>query len=279
MLERTTILITGAGNGLGAAMARGVAAAGARVVLVDVDATAIRRTEQEIPEQHRSALLIIPGDITSADDVARMHALTAERFGGVDVLVNNAGLGQGTIRQDFVSRPVRTWEISLASWRRILDVNVTGGFLMTRQFLPGMLQRRFGRIVNVTTNFDAMLRAGFAPYGGSKAAIEAVSASLAKELAGSGITVNVLIPGGPADTDMVPRDSAVDRSLLVAPEAMVGPLVWLSSKHASAFSGRRLVAGRWHPGLDWVENVEAASMEVGWPDLAGTDRVAPMAGA
>lgn len=278
MLESITVLITGERGGLGAAMARGVAQAGARVVLVDASEAAVGRTEVEIRSRSGAQVLAITADITSADQVARMRTISIEQFGAVDVLVSNAGLGQGAIRRDFLSRPVRTWEIPVDAWRRILDVNVTGGFLLTRAFVPDMLRGGFGRIINVTTNLNAMLRAGFAPYGGSKAAIEAGSASLAKELAGTGVTVNVLIPGGPADTDMIPRDDEQDRSSLVAPEAMVEPLVWLCGKDAGDCSGRRIVAGRWQNGRSWRENVAAAFAAIGWPDLTGTDRIAPMAG-
>lgn len=279
MLDGTIVLITGAGSGLGAAMARGVAAAGANVALVDVDAAALSRTQVQIRAQGPVDSLAISADITSASDVERICDAVTERFGALDVLVNNAGLGQGAVRRDFVSKPVRLWEVPIDVWRRILDVNVTGSFLMMRAFLPQMLSRGRGRIVNVTTNLDAMLRPGFAPYGGSKAAIEATSATLASELAGTGVSISILIPGGPADTEMIPRDAHVDRSQLVSPDAMVAPLVWLCSNHSDNCGGSRIVAGRWRAGVNWRENLAAASAPIGWPSLAGTDRIVPMAGA
>lgn len=279
MPAHATVLITGAGNGLGAAMARGVAAAGHRVVLIDVDAAAIARIEAEIRAQRSGDVLGLQADITALADVERVHAHVRERFGNVDVLVNNAALSQGVIKRDFVVDPVRTWEIPVDVWRRILDVNVTGGFLMTRTVLPDMLGRGFGRIVNVSTNMDSMMRAGFAPYGGSKAAIEAGSASLAQEVAGTGVAVSVLIPGGPADTGMVPHSGFPDRTGLISPEVMAGPLIWICGADADLCNGRRFVAGRWLPGRAVHENISASSSPIGWPALAGSDRVAPMARA
>lgn len=277
MTNQTTGLITGAAHGLGAAMALGIAAADWNVVLVDVSEEGLRSVEDQLLSEGHTEFLTISADICAQDDVERIHAAVKRRFGRLDVLVNNAGLGQGAIRHDFLERPPLTWEIAPDVWRRIVDVNVTGGFLMARAFVPDMLANGFGRIVNVTTNFDSMMRSGFAPYGGSKAAIEANTSILAKELAGTGVTANVLIPGGPADTQMVPVVVGVDRGAFVQPAAMVPPLLWLASSDSHYFNGRRIVAGRWSPFGDGQENCAAASAEVAWPQLAGTDRVTPMA--
>lgn len=278
MPDHLVVLITGAANGLGAAMARGMAAAGAGVILVDVSGDALRRMEEDLRRTTASDVLAFDADISVADEVERVRAAAMRRFGRMDVLVNNAGLGQGAVRKDFLQSPPRTWEVPPEAWRRIMDVNVTGGFLMSRAFIPAMLDNRFGRIVNVTTNFDSMLRPGFAPYGGSKAAIEAHTSILAKELVGTGVTANALIPGGPADTQMVPMLPGVDRTAFVAPMAMVAPLVWLCSRAADHFSGRRIVAGRWSLHRDWHDNVRLATADGAWPQLAETDRVVAMAG-
>ncbi|MBN9050208.1 MAG: SDR family oxidoreductase [Rhizobiales bacterium] len=272
-----TVLVTGAASGLGAAMARGVAANGCNVVLVDVSSEALRDMDDDLRRQGRVGVMAVTADISAPDDVARVQQLAMRQFGRMDVLVNNAGLGQGAIKRDFLESPPRTWEITVAAWRRMIDVNVIGGFLMARAFIPAMLANRFGRVVNVTTNFDSMLRFGFAPYGGSKAAIEAHTSILAKELAGTGVTANVLIPGGPADTQMVPIVAGVDRTAFVQPEAMVAPLLWLCGPDADEFNGRRIVAGRWSPNRDWRENCAIAATEAAWPQLAGTDRVTAMA--
>jgi NAD(P)-dependent dehydrogenase (short-subunit alcohol dehydrogenase family) len=113
-----------------------------------------------------------------------------------------------------------------------------------------------------------MLRGGFAPYGPAKAALEAWSASLAKELAGSGITVNVVVPGGPADTPMVPQQDFPDRAALVPPARMAPPMLHLCSEAGGAITGQRFVAAHWDETRPAAEAVAAAGAPIGWPDLA-----------
>ena len=119
------------------------------------------------------------------------------------------------------------WETTPEEFRRV--VNLVAAFLMTRAVLPTLLAQRWGRIINVTTSLDTMWRSLMQPYGGSKAANEAILTALAQELDGSGVTGNVLVPGGAADTRLVPRAMAPDRSQLIPPEVMVAPLIWLCS--------------------------------------------------
>lgn len=124
-----------------------------------------------------------------------------------------------------------------------------------------MVARRFGRIVNVTTSLSTMIRGGVTPYGGTKASLEAHSAIMAQDLEGTGVTVNVLVPGGASDTAMIPQSYTSDRASLVAPRVMGPPLLWLLSDQASAISGRRIMAARWNPAAP--SDIPAAA----WPDL------------
>lgn len=266
-----TILLTGAANGLGRAMALGALDHGHRVIAVDLDEAGLARLAVEAPTagalETRSANL---------SDDASLHALLDGLAGeAVDVLVNNAGVGPGLVRPDFFSNPYSIWDIPPDKWRKGMAINLDAAFHLIRWAVPGMLARGFGRIVNVTTNFDSMLRPNFAPYGCSKAALEALSGALATELSGSGVTVNVLIPGGPADTAMIPDGAGISREAMVAPQAMVAPLLWLASEASAPVTGRRFVADGWAPpsGQD-----PTPGQPIGWPDLAGTDRSTPMAG-
>lgn len=160
-------------------------------------------------------------------------------------------------------------EITPAVWDKFVAVNLSGGWYMTRAAVPGMKARKSGRIVNVTTSFFTMLRGRFHPYGPVKAGFEALSAGHAQEFEPYGITVNVVVPGGPADTPMVPAESGYARGDLIPPAAMVPPIVWLASDAGAGVTGRRIVAAKWTAGASLEANRAAAEAPIGWPDLAG----------
>ena len=115
------------------------------------------------------------------------------------------------IDEGYARNPVRFWQADPARWRRLMDINVAGPFLMARAAVPHMITQGAGRIVNVTTSLDTMLAAGMAPYGPSKAALEAGTAVWAKDLAGTGVTANVLVPGGPVDSAFLSPDTQFPR--------------------------------------------------------------------
>jgi 3-oxoacyl-[acyl-carrier protein] reductase len=117
-----------------------------------------------------------------------------ERLGSIDILVNDAAIGMEVITPHIHDNPYRFYEIDEAFWRKVLDINMLGTFRMTKLVAPDMMAGGWGRIVNVTTSLTTMLKAGFSPYGPSKSAIEAASSIWSKELAGTGVTVNVLVP-------------------------------------------------------------------------------------
>ena len=131
-----------------------------------------------------------------------------------------------------------------------------------------MIGRKWGRIVNVTTSFNTMIRGANMPYGQSKAALEAASNSWSEDLAGTGVTVNVLVPGGAADTPMIPHDSPYERSQLVKPETMVAPVCWLMSDASDGVTGMRFIGRLWDPAKPWQEASEAAGSPCAWPELA-----------
>jgi 3-oxoacyl-[acyl-carrier protein] reductase len=146
----------------------------------------------------------------------------------------------------------------------IIDTNVNGPFLMARAVVPQMLKQRWGRIINVSMNYETMRRAGFSPYGPSKAALESETIIWAQDLAGTGVTVNSLLPGGATDTGMVPGDVAPHvRAQLLNPEIMVIPLLWLASEMADDVSGARLVANLWDSSLPPALAAEKARTTAG----------------
>ena len=124
----------------------------------------------------------------------------------------------------------------------------------------------WGRIVNNTTSFLTMLR--ILPYGATKAALESMSAIWAKELAGTGITVNVLIPGGPTDTAFIAEGSGISRDRMLKPAIMGPPASWLLSDDSHAMSGQRIVAARWDPAVPPAKAATNAARSIEWPELA-----------
>ncbi len=241
-------IVTGGGRGLGRAMALALARAGANVTITAA------RSKDEIHAVASAAgtgrILPLVADVLQDEDCARVIEATTARFGPVDILVNNAGRGMRFVAETFMSQPTRFWETDPAIRRMVIDTNINGPFMMARAVVPGMITRRWGRIINISANYDTMRRRGFSPYGPSKAALEAETVIWAQDLEGTGVTVNALLPGGPTRTGMVP-DSVPEsiRQKLLDPEIMAAPLLWLASDAAAEVSGKRINAARWDPAL------------------------------
>jgi 3-oxoacyl-[acyl-carrier protein] reductase len=266
-LDGIVCLVTGAASGLGRAMALGLLRAGAQVAALDISEQGLSALRVDAAAD-ATRLLGMVADIRRADDCARVVDAAIARFGHVGVLVNCAGLGMPHVRHDYLRQPVRFWEIDEQKWRDLVDVNLTGTFLLSRALAPQMIARGWGRIINVTTSFSTMIRGGNMPYGATKAALEAASHGFAQDLAGTGVTLNVLIPGGAAATAMIPEDSPYDRAKLVDPAVMVAPVCWLSSPLSDGVTGWRFVARQWDETRTLDEAAAAASAPIAWPDLA-----------
>ncbi len=267
-LEGTTAIITGAARGIGCTLAFGLLEAGCRVTLMDVAGDTLGATVEEVRTRFgRDQLLAVTGDVASESDARRTIDETRRVFGGLDALINNAGVGRASVRSDVMRNPYRLWELTPVQWRRFFEVHVHGFFNMTQAALPTLLARKRGRIVTVTTSLDHMIRAGSAGYGSAKAAMEASMAILAEELSGTGVTANVLVPGGPVNTPGVPDDGTIPRSAFIQADVMVPPLIWLLSREADAVNGRRFIAARWDAAKPSEDAAAAAGAPVAWPQL------------
>jgi len=261
-------IVTGAAGGIGSAMVRGLFAAGIRIAGVDRDREPLEALASSAREQGKgSELLTIQTDLTSDSAAEEITKATRDRFGRIDILVNNAGIGPGTIRPDSWQRPLKFWEITPDQWRRFVAVHTTAPLALTNAVVPEMMRQGWGRIVNVTTSLGTMINPGFPTYGPSKAALEALSAIMAKDLDGTGVTVNVLVPGGITNTPMV-SESGFDRAKMIQPEVMAPPLLWLVSDAAGKVTGRRFLGVHWDPTLPPEQAAEKAGAPVAWTSIA-----------
>ncbi len=256
-------IVTGGGRGLGRAMAIGLAQAGAFVVITA--AKSKDEIESVALAAGREQVCPLLADVTQQHDCERVVDAAKTNFSGLDLLVNNAGRGMKDISPQFLETPANFWEADPDHWRRIVDVNVTGPFLMARAAVPCMLERGRGRIINISMNHSTMRRRGFSPYGHTKAALESETIIWAKDLADTGITVNALLPGGPTATGMIPDTvpEAISNQLL-APDIIVPPLLWLASNNSDGVTGRRFNAASWQSHLTDSANAANAAESAGW---------------
>lgn len=251
-------MVTGGSRGLGRAMVKGLLAHGHKVACVDHDQDSLDELAQA--EAARGPdFIAVRADLSQETGCAQALAAVEAHFGHVDVLVNNAGIGQPSIRPDHWTNPIPFWEVTPAQWGRFFAVNTTAGFLLARAVAPGMVKRGWGRIIGITTSLDSMLRAGNTPYGATKAATEAFTTVMAADLAGTGVTANIIVPGGLTNTALVNDTVPYDRTTMLQPEVMVGPLLWLVSEAADGVNSRRYIGARWDPAMP----VEAAEAQAG----------------
>jgi NAD(P)-dependent dehydrogenase (short-subunit alcohol dehydrogenase family) len=266
-LSGKTAIVTGAGRGMGRSMALGLARAGANVVIT----AARNRWEIDLVAEEAAKIpatgVIRPllADVASEANCQRVVNDTVREFGGVHILVNNAGRGMRFVSEKFFDTPTKFYETDTAVWQMIIATNVNGPFLMARAVAPHMMRQRWGRIVNISMNHETMRRPGFSPYGPSKAALESETIIWAQDLTGSGVTVNALLPGGATDTGMVPPDIPLHlREKLLHPDIMIPPLLWLVSEAASGVTGSRFAANLWEVALPPDEAAEKSRTTAGW---------------
>jgi NAD(P)-dependent dehydrogenase (short-subunit alcohol dehydrogenase family) len=239
-LDGIRVLVTGATSGLGAAMAAALAEAGAREMATSRDQARAEETAKELGPSVVPCQL----DVRDESSVAACIARARDTWGGIDTLVNNAGIGMRTVNPRFMSEPHPFWEVTPAGFRDVVETKVLGCFLMARAVVPLMLREGGGRIVNISMNEQTMVRRGFVPYGPAGAGVEALSRVMAADLAGSSVTVNILLPGGRGTrTGMIPDDAPAEvRARLLDPAVMGPPIVWLASAQAAGVHDRRIVA-------------------------------------
>ena len=273
-------IVSGAGGGLGRAMTLALVGVGGRVAAVDANRDLAERIAGDARQAAgEDCVIAIRRDLRDPDSCAAIVEEALSAFGAIHAVVNNAGIGMATIRENFWADNVKFWDVPTDKWQAMYDVNVKAPFMLAKAAVPHMIAEGWGRIVNVTTSLDTMIRPAWTPYGPSKAALEASSANWAGDVEGTGVTVNVLIPGGPADTPFVPLSSQPDRSRLVRPERMAAPIRWLLSNASDGVNGRRFVANDWDPDLPDEAAAERASAPIAWKGFGRRAATQPVPGS
>lgn len=280
-LSGKVAIVTGAGSerGIGASIAFGFVRAGARVAFVDLDQPSLARNvaqAEAIGGPGCAAAFI--ANVADADAAEGAVARAIAAWGGLDILVNNAGTVPKATLVDADGRGSsgRSWEIPPEEWHRVVSVNVNGPYHFTRAAVPHLLKQGWGRIIGVTTSLDTMYNPGGVPYGPSKAAHEAMISILARELAGTGVTANVVTPGGLTNTGQARRATegyGFSPADMLDPDIMAAPCVWLGSAEADGFTDQRIVARSWDETLPLPARLANAAAPAAWQQLGAQAKV------
>jgi len=248
-------------------MTEALVRAGARVSMIDITQTWLHASSNYMREiAGDDCVMTQMVDVSSFSHAERSVMETIQHLGGLHILVNNAGIAP---RQMLLGGETKNnfWEVSPEEWDRVVAVNSSGPFYMTRSAVPHMLTQGWGRIIGVTTSLNTMYREGGTPYGPSKAAHEAMIAMASRELEGTGVTANVLVPGGMTNTDLIPDSTAVSREHMIQPDVMQKPVVWLASEDSDGITGQRFIGYYWDESLPLEERLKKAGAPAAWPQL------------
>ena len=245
-LDGKVALVTGGSKGLGRAMAQALAEAGADVALCSRNLSEAEAAAQEIAGSTRRKAVGFKADVTERESVAQLRQDCEAAFGQIDILLNNAGIN--------IRKP--TPELTDEDWDSVLDISVKGSFLCSQAFLPGMMERKWGRIVMLGSIMSFVSIPGRAAYSSAKAGVLGLTRALALESAPHGVTVNCLCPG-PFETPgnrVLMNDPAAHQAFLSKiplgrwgqPEELGGAIVFLCSPASAFVTGTTLtIDGGW----------------------------------
>lgn len=238
-LKGKIAVVTGGGQGIGKAIARGLAREGARVVVGDIDGGNAKAVIKEL-EAAGSESLAVEVDVSDESSVEMLREKSLQRFGRVDILVNNAGI-----------YPVSSvLEMSEEQWDRVIDTNLGGNFLCSKAVVPQMRAQKWGRIISISSTIGYKGTKGGAHYAASKAGIVGFVKALAREVALEAITVNAICPGVTdtaqprghhSEEELYAQAKQIPLGRIGQPEDIVGPVLFLASDAAAYVTGQALM--------------------------------------
>ncbi len=245
-LKERIAIVTGGGQGIGEAISCAFGAAGAKVVVADIDPESARRVVDRIGESHSSGMAV-KVDVANLSEVENMVKQVLEKFGRIDILVNNAGISPRNPKGG--RTPV--YEINDDEWRRVFDVNLNGAFYCSRAVIPSMMKNRKGWIINISSSVGKTGSgegSSGAHYAASKAGLISLTQSMARELAAHGILVNAICPGLVKTAMRASSSDEVNKKLMetiplkrfAEPEELANVAFILVSRSASYVTGEIL---------------------------------------
>ena len=236
MLDFTskTALITGATGGIGREIAKKLHAQGATLALTDMNLDTLKAFQAELGER----VFVYSANLTDSESLKELVAQVEKDMGKIDILVNNAGITQDGLCMRMTDE----------QWQKVLDINLTAGFKLSRAVIPGMMKRRYGRIVNMASIVGVFGNAGQANYAASKGGLIAMTKCMAQELAARGITLNCVAPGfiKTPMTDVLPQEAKdalakkIPMGRLGLAEDIANTVAFLASEEASYITGQTI---------------------------------------
>lgn len=264
-LSGRSVIVTGGGRGLGREMVLALAEAGAQVMATAAHSQNELDSLRSDAEQYPGQVETLIADASNYADCEKVISATLTAFGSLYCLVNNAGRGMRLVSETFTTEPCLFWKTDPKQWQTIIDCNVNGPFNMARAITPALVEQGAGKIINISTSLQTMTRTGYSPYGPSKAALEAASLVWATDLKKTGVTVNVLLPGGATDTALLPdmpNKRGADGNLL-SPTLMRAPILWLCADESNGHTAQRYIARQWRTDSAVDEAAAAARDDTG----------------
>ncbi|MBX8643962.1 MAG: SDR family oxidoreductase [Thermoplasmata archaeon] len=239
--ERRVLVVGGSGN-IGSAIVRALAAEGAFVAMASRAGQRLKDASQRMKKDGFDVFAVVL-DVTSPESVDEAVHLLGSHWGGIDVLFNCAGTGMAEFNPGFAHSAIPFYSYRLNALRTAMDTDYFGCLAVMQAFIPVFREQGRGMIVNVSIDQDMANLRGFAPIFPAKAAVNALTAIAAREFEGSGISVNLLTPGGFVGGGMIPTDAPEENfGKLLSPEVMADAAVFLASDEASGINGRHIVA-------------------------------------
>jgi len=231
-------LVTGASGGIGSAIAKALAAMGAKVALSGTRREALDKVAAEIEAAHPGRAVVVPANLSDPAEIERLAAEAEAALGKIDILVNNAGL----------TRDGLAMRMKDDDWQTVIDVNLTAAFRLTRAVMRGMMKRRFGRVIAISSVVGVTGNPGQANYAASKGGLIGMSKALAQELASRGITVNCVAPGmiETAMTEVLTEDqkqrmfASIPAGRFGSSEDVAAAVAFLAAEEAAYVTGQTI---------------------------------------